>query len=202
MSCLRSFTAAMILALSAPSLVARADENTHVAALLELFEAMDTERILDTSIEQSMDLQIKVNPALAEGRPILREFFRKYVSYDSLKGDMVRTYMKAITESETRELLAFYKTPIGRKSISVLPKLMSQMSDLGMNRVMSHLPELRKMVADHEAAKNKSSSAPATQPAASGTAPKKPAAEQSKKAPAQPSKSSKATAASAPVTKP
>lgn len=156
MSCLRSFSVVMVLALSAPTLVARADEKSHVAALLELFEVMETERLFEASLEQTLDMQIKVNPALAEGRPVLREFFQKYVSYNSLKGDMIRTYMKAITEAETRELLAFYKTPTGRKSISVMPKLMSQMGELGMKRVQSHLPELQKMI---EASMKKSSSA-------------------------------------------
>jgi hypothetical protein len=51
-------------------------------------------------------------------------------------------YARHFTAAELREMLAFYRTPVGQKSLSVLPQVMSEIMAL----VMPKLPKLQKDV--------------------------------------------------------
>jgi hypothetical protein len=73
----------------------------------------------------------------------MKEFLGKYMSWDSLKADMVKIYMEEFTESELGELNKFYQTPVGRKTVEKMPVLMTKGAQLGGQRVQKHMPELQ-----------------------------------------------------------
>ncbi|MEO8160934.1 MAG: DUF2059 domain-containing protein [Arenimonas sp.] len=131
------------LALPSPALSQPA--RTQAAALLD---QLDMQATLDQTIVVTLDAQIKAQPQLAPYRETMIEFFRKYMSYQSLKPDMIRIYEEAFTEQELSELRAFYATPVGRKSLQVVPSLMAKGAEMGQKRVEEHLPELSRMIQD------------------------------------------------------
>ncbi|MEH6566550.1 MAG: DUF2059 domain-containing protein [Halopseudomonas sp.] len=113
----------------------------------KLLAHMDMEASMDASIAGMLDLQLQQNPALAPYKNVMVKFFKKYMSYDSIKGDMARIYADAFTAEELKELNAFYSTDVGKKTIQVMPELMVQGGQLGAQRVQANIGELQEMIA-------------------------------------------------------
>lgn len=146
---------------------ARADEKSHRAAIQEFFKIAQMDTLIQRSMDAALNSQIQVNPQLKPYEPKMRQFFNKYMSWKSLESDFTAIYMKAFTEDEFKQLLAFYKTPVGKKSLQEMPTLMEQGAAIGVKRVQEHMPELQKMLEE---------GAPKTgQPRPAGSAASKPA---------------------------
>jgi len=124
-------------------LAARADEASHRKATEALLSLMDMESLLSQSIDQMLQLQVQQNPTIAPYQSEMKAFFAKYMSWASLKNDMVNLYMAEFTEPELKELAAFYQTPVGKKTVQRMPVLMTKGAELGQRRVQEHLPELQ-----------------------------------------------------------
>jgi uncharacterized protein len=125
---------------------ARADEASHRKAVLELFQQMDMAKVMNAGIDASLKAQIQANPGLARFEAKMRAFLAKYMSWESMRDDYTALYMKAFSEDELKQLIAFYKTPVGRKALHELPSLMQQGAQLGMDRVQAHMGELQAML--------------------------------------------------------
>ena len=93
-----------------------------------------------------LNVQIKQRPEAAAIEPEMRAFFSKYMSWNSLKSDMVDIYSRNFTEPELRDITKFYQTPTGRKMSSTLPQLMQSSMEIGQKRVQEHLPELQEAI--------------------------------------------------------
>src|SRR4249920_1997335 len=75
--------------------------RTQAAALLD---QLNMQKVLDDSMVLSLDAQIKAQPALVPYRETMLEFFHKYMSYESLKPELVAVYEEAFSEQELSEL--------------------------------------------------------------------------------------------------
>ncbi len=137
------FSAALVVAVPA---LGRADEKSHRQAVEELLQVTNMEKVLKTSIDTALEVQMRANPRLTPYRDVMRKFFEKYMSWSSLKEDFIKLYMNEFSEEEVKQLTAFYRTPIGKKTLEKLPQLMMQGSKIGTERVQSHLDELQKMI--------------------------------------------------------
>jgi hypothetical protein len=125
---------------------AHADDKSYRATILEFFQVANMESVMQKSMDVMLTSQIRANPQLAPHEAKMRQFFNKYMSWKSLQDDFITIYQKAFTEDEFKQILAFYKTPVGKKTLQELPKLMEQGAQIGANRVQQHLPELRQMI--------------------------------------------------------
>ena len=152
---------------------ARADEASHRKAAMELFQQMDMAKVLNASMEASLKVQVQSNPAIARYEPQLRAFFAKYMSWDSIQDDFAKLYMKAFSEAEMKQLVAFYKTPVGKKALNEMPSLMQQGAQLGMERVQAHMGELQAMLQEPPAGAKPAASSPASKPASGAAKPAK-----------------------------
>ncbi|MDQ6623687.1 MAG: DUF2059 domain-containing protein [Verrucomicrobiota bacterium] len=134
------------LALLTP-VVARADEASHRAAAEQLLGLMGMETLLTQSVDQMLAMQVRQNPAIAPYQKEMKDFLGKYMSWASLKDDMVKIYTDEFTEQELKELTAFYQTPLGKKTVQKMPALMAKGAEMGQKRVQEHLPELQAAIA-------------------------------------------------------
>ncbi|MDQ6831027.1 MAG: DUF2059 domain-containing protein [Gemmatimonadota bacterium] len=107
-----------------------------------LLVVMDAKRLLESTIESSIQTQLKQMPQLAQVQDVLRNFMAQYMSYESLKPDLVSMYAHAFTEQELRDMAAFYETPLGHVVLTKLPEISAKGAALGQQRVQEHLPEL------------------------------------------------------------
>ena len=113
------------------------------AAALELLDTMHMEKVLSDSITTMLDLQLKQNPEIQQFRPIMMDFFKKYMSWDALKDDMAGIYASEFTAAELKQMTAFYKTPVGQKMATKLSGLIAKGGEIGQRRVQEHIGELQ-----------------------------------------------------------
>ena len=78
----------------------------------------------------------------------MNQFMGKYFSWNLLKHEMSVMYAREFTEPEMKQLIAFYKTPLGIKLNQKQPMLMQKGMAMGQQRVTEHQAELQKMMAD------------------------------------------------------
>jgi uncharacterized protein len=133
--------------------IIRADEASHRKAAESLLSQMNMDAVLSQTIDQTLQMQIKANPAIAPYEQEMKTFLKKYMSWAGLEGDMIKLYMDAFTESELNELNKFYQTPVGKKTLQQMPVLMAKGAEIGQRRVQEHLPELQATIAEKEKAK-------------------------------------------------
>lgn len=112
----------------------------------KLLNAVGMEEVLSQSMSQMLDIQLQQNPTLAPYKEVMLEFLNKYMSYESIKPDMIRIYSEAFTASELREINAFYATDVGKKTIATMPALMAQGSQIAVARVQANMGELQSMI--------------------------------------------------------
>jgi hypothetical protein len=129
--------------LAAPS---PADEKSHLAAAEELLKTMNVDTQLGKAIEETLDIQIKADPRVAPLRPVMKEFFEKYMSWETMKDDLAKIYAGELTESEINEITAFYRTPTGKKLAEKTTTLLKKGMDLGIKRVQDNKTELQDMI--------------------------------------------------------
>lgn len=113
-----------------------------------LLNTMGMETALEQSIEQMLNIQLQQKPSLAPFKQVMLKFFKKYMSFESLKPDMINIYADAFTASELQDINAFYRTPTGSKTIKLLPGLMAKGGQLGARRVQDNIKELQQMIKD------------------------------------------------------
>jgi hypothetical protein len=140
---LRHIGASIALTLASACCCADAASKAQAAVLLQ---SMGMEKALNASIEQMMDLQLKQNPTLQPFRGVMAEFFRKHMSFEALKEPLAEIYGNAFTAEELADITRFYQTPTGKKSIQLMPQLMSQGADIGVAQVQRNMPELLQMI--------------------------------------------------------
>jgi hypothetical protein len=124
-----------------------AKNNSGVETAKKLFKTLHLSDTYQQTINKGVDFQIRANPQLAPFKNVMLSFFKKYMGWDSIKGDLAKIYSEKFTVDEMNELIKFYKTPVGKKSIKLMPYLYEQGSILGQKKVQEHISELQQMIA-------------------------------------------------------
>ena len=128
---LRSLSPALLLlAMLAAAQPARAQEPaaSHLAAARELVVVGGAygslERVLP-EITEEIKRQVVTRPELAKDlTEVLRTLQPEFdLQRDVGVGQVARAYAKNLTEPEIREVLAFFKSPVGAKYIKIQPDL-------------------------------------------------------------------------------
>lgn len=123
-----------------------AEEKRSSKVINEFFDVMKMSTTYQETIEKMLDVQIKQNPNIAPLKGTMLKFFDKYMGWESMKKDMAKIYMDKFSDSELKELIAFYKTPIGKKAAILVPSLASEGAALGQSRVQENMLELQQMI--------------------------------------------------------
>jgi hypothetical protein len=126
-----------------PIAIAQSDAEKEVEILLEM---MGLETAMDQSISVLLDAQINQNPELAPLKSVMMEFFRKHMSLESLKPDLIKIYTETYSVTELRVINAFYATDTGKKTIKTMPELMAKAAQLGATRMQENIGELQEMI--------------------------------------------------------
>lgn len=136
------FAAALVtgsLALAAPDA-----ESTKQAE--QLLRVIGMEETLAQATAQMVAAQAQQNPALAPFKPVMLEFFTRYMSFDSLKPELVKAYAEGFTTEELKELNAFYGSPLGKRAVVEMPAIMSKVAQIGTTRMQANINELQSMI--------------------------------------------------------
>lgn len=120
--------------------------ETPEALAISLLDNMNLQVVLDQTIEQVLQVQLKNKPQLVPYKDVMLEFLTKHMNYKSIKPDLVNIYASEFTAAELKELNAFYSTPTGKKIIEKTPELTARGAEIGSQKIKDNLPELRQMI--------------------------------------------------------
>ena len=126
----------------------QASEERDTKVVYELFETAKMSTVYQQTIEKTLEAQIKQNPEIAPLKDVMTKFFDKYMGWESIKKDIAKIYMKNFTDDEIKQLIAFYKTPIGQKVATLVPVIGVEGAMIGEQRVEAHKAELTQMILD------------------------------------------------------
>lgn len=112
----------------------------------ELVETLGMDSVYTQSVMSGFDQQVRLKPALAAYRPTMEQFIAKYMSWSAMAPKFAKLYADAFTEAELRDLIAFYRTPTGKKSSRKTPELIAAGGALGQEVLQAHSAELQEMV--------------------------------------------------------
>lgn len=135
----------LFFALLAVAFTTNSFSQDKTSDLKELFALMKAESSIDTQMEymletlkqqvggffQGDDAQAKIDEYL---KFVTEE--TKEMSIQMINNDMVSLYDEAFTDKEIKELIKFYKTPIGQKLVEKTPVITGQISNIMMTKYM------------------------------------------------------------------
>jgi hypothetical protein len=120
---------------------------SHRAAIEELFVAIGAEREMTSGVETEIRAATARQPALAEFEPLMLAHAQRYLRWADLKEEFIRLYARTYTEPEARQLSAFYRTPVGQKTLRVQGQLLAEVRRITQARLRPHAQELSDAIA-------------------------------------------------------
>ncbi len=143
--------ALLTIAMLARQSTAVADDQSHRKAAEDLLNAMNVQKAMEAATDQMIEVQIKANPQLAPMRDVLKQWVSKFLSYESIKDELITVYCGELTEDELKQIAAFYNTPAGKRWTEEMPKINAKTSQLGSAQAQAHQAELQKMIQEEQA---------------------------------------------------
>lgn len=150
----RAFAAALLVAVLAAAsnpasgaAPAAAKISSHEQAVHELFRVMGLQQTAVMGAATMIDAQVQANPAIEPYRDVMIDWATKYLAWESMVPGMTAIYTDTFSEPEIREMIAFYRTPTGKKVLETLPDVMQRSAEVGISLAQQHQEELEKMVA-------------------------------------------------------
>lgn len=107
-----------------------------------------------------VDAMIQGNAVLAPYREVVLTWAKGFMTWDTFGPKLTAIYTETFTETELREIIAFYKTATGQKALALMPELMQRGARMGADEAQKHLPELQEAIRKRAAELEK----PSTQP--------------------------------------
>ncbi len=140
-----------------PAVVAEksAPKEATKKAIEALFESIDYANTYQQTLSRLIEVQIQQQPQLAPYRDIMSDFLNKYISWSAIKDEVIALYSDTFTLAEIKELTAFYRTPLGKKSLKAMPELTAKGAELGQRRIRAHEQELLDRIREAEKANKK-----------------------------------------------
>jgi uncharacterized protein len=120
--------------------------STHKAAAVELVKVMKLSDEMLSDIMGSMGAMGSDNPMAIQMASVMDSFMKEFLPWSKLEPLYIDAYTGAFTESEIRQLITFYKSPIGQKTIEKQSEIMKATSAMTQKMLMPHMPELQRRI--------------------------------------------------------
>jgi hypothetical protein len=133
-----------IILISLISMPVHSDESIKEAE--RFLELSGTKLVMDQMTEMMLAQELQNSPELVPFERILRDFFQKYLSYESSKNDLAKLYSEEFSKEELVILNEFYSTEVGQKSVKTIPRLMEKSNEMANKRVQENFAEFGQMV--------------------------------------------------------
>nr|WP_256930775.1 DUF2059 domain-containing protein [Pseudomonas sp. ABC1] len=72
----------------------------------------------------------------------------KAIGWDKLEPELVKLYTRQFSEQELRQLIEFYRSPLGRKVLTQLPELNMRSAQITQDKLEAAVPEVNKLLDD------------------------------------------------------
>ena len=146
---MKSFLATLGLCLLLTQQVAAQDAEvsaSHLLAAQELAELLELESQMLGGASAMINAMTQQNPQLVQFEDVILEWAESFMTWETFGPRIVAIYANAFSEQELRELIEFYKTPTGQKTLKVMPDLMTQGAQLGMIEAQARQADLEQRI--------------------------------------------------------
>ncbi|HEX5726585.1 MAG TPA: DUF2059 domain-containing protein [Longimicrobiaceae bacterium] len=143
--------AVLALALAGPAFAQPERSPSHLQAAGELVDLLKLERSMMAGIEMMLQAQTTANPEMAQFEDVMREFMARYLAWERIRPEFMALYAELYTEPELRQIITFYRSPIGQKMIDNEPQMMQRAGEIGERKVVENMPELMRMLTERMA---------------------------------------------------
>jgi hypothetical protein len=75
-----------------------------------------------------------------------RSFFQENFKWEEMRPQLAKLYTEAFTQAELADLVAFYQSPTGQKTLARMPALTQQSMVMAMSGVQANMPEFQRRV--------------------------------------------------------
>ncbi|WP_370279966.1 DUF2059 domain-containing protein [Pontibacterium sp.] len=120
--------------------------NAYAEPIDELIEIVGGKNQIQQMHNQMIEIMAASNPQLANHRAVIKAWADKYFTWEELKPGMVQVYKKYYSDAEIVRLLEFYKSPVGRKSVELMPVMFSEGGKVGQQVALKYQPQLIEML--------------------------------------------------------
>ncbi len=128
---------------SAKNKEALINELIEITNALSFVEVMN--QALTDGIMQGMGLPEDLSVSIAdEVRKVMNE---ELIENGLIRGIMQTLYSKYYTDEELRQVVAFYKTDVGKKTISVLPNITQESAEMTQQHFVKVIPKIQSRIA-------------------------------------------------------
>lgn len=117
--------------------------------IIQLMKSMDIMAVADAIMPAFSNLIVQsMQSQGAEVTPGMSELITKSVSkvlranQDGFMEELIKVYDQAYTEPEVNDIVAFYQSPTGKKTIRLMPELMQRGQVIGMQWGQSLAPQI------------------------------------------------------------
>jgi uncharacterized protein len=129
-----------VLAQSAPPL------SSHEAAARELVRLTQAAGTAEAASNSMISMMSRQNPEMMKYQDVFQAWFKKIFSEGDLEGEIAKLYTEYYSEKEIKELLAFYRSDLGKKMLKVMPEFSQKSMMLGAKRAEARTEELKDML--------------------------------------------------------
>jgi hypothetical protein len=124
------------------TLVPPSPSPSHLAAARELVDVVRLVEVAAVGVNVSIDEQIRGNPAMEPYRTTMKEWGSALFATDEAKNAFAGLYASTFTEAELRQLVAFYRTPLGQKLAGSQTTLTVRGAEIGRSLAQAHQADL------------------------------------------------------------
>lgn len=143
-----------------------ADEASHRKAANELIEMAGSFDAMRTAFKgaiepmfDQMKQQGAPEAAITEIRQVVNDWFASEIKWEEMQPKITELYMQEFTESELRDIITFYQTPTGKKTLEKLPIILQKSMRIGQEYFQSKgeglNAQIMKIVQKHKSAETK-----------------------------------------------
>ena len=97
---------------------------------------------------EQMGAQGLPDEAMAEISEAADRLFEKTYSDPGLMEEVAQAYSGIFTDEEIEELILFYDTPLGRKTLLTMPRVMQECAEIGMRHAQEHQAAFQEELAE------------------------------------------------------
>ena len=135
--------------------VAVADDASHRKAAKEMLVVTHAESLgaamseqIVSMIEQQMRGAVESLPP-AELQKFQKELGRMIthdLRFEIMQDELIEVYIATFSEQDLRDMVAFYKTPLGQKMLEKLPVVIQQSMEVGQKHALAMAPQINAKV--------------------------------------------------------
>ncbi|MFK8032334.1 MAG: DUF2059 domain-containing protein [Gammaproteobacteria bacterium] len=128
-------------------------ESSHIEAAERLLVVTQAEKMMD-QIEPQMNAMLDemIDQAMPNRRnsEIVQDYIsdakvimNDSMSWDELRGHIVRIYVNVFSETELYEIIQFYESPVGQMTIEKMPLVMQESMNVTQLQMQEMIPRLQ-----------------------------------------------------------